>query len=373
MRVAIDLTWVRHGIVGGTEVYSKNMIDGFVNVHDPDIRYFLLAAKDNENLYSEYGRLKNFKVVVCNCISARQTSRLLWQNVKLQKTMRNIGSNICIEPMYLMPFIHDKDMHFITAIHDLQAAHYPQYFSKPRVIWMKAAWRNSANKSDYIIVSSEYSKNDIAARYHVPTEKMVINYNPVTVDVNNVADELKLKDFGVEKNKYYYMVTSLLPHKNIETVVKAIGELKRRKSPNYYPLLVSGVGGKSKNKLIEFAKQNDVSEAVSLTPFIDDDERNLLYKNCKTFLAPSLFEGFGMPPLEAMIFGAPLLSTHETCSYEVSNGIAEYVDDARDYIEWADKLDHGVKKPDKGQVEKLKEKYSKENIARTFNDVIKRI
>jgi glycosyltransferase involved in cell wall biosynthesis len=90
-------------------------------------------------------------------------------------------------------------------------------------------------------------------------------------------------------------------------------------------------------------------------------------------LAPSLFEGFGMPPIEAMFFGVPLLSTHETCSFEVSNGIAEYVDDARNPMEWADMLDKGVKIPDPGKVDELKEKYSKENTAKTYNHVIKSI
>lgn len=373
IKVAIDLTWVRHGVVGGTEVYAKNMIDGFVNVDDPDITYILLTAKDNKKLYEKYIGMPKYKVIACNCLSAKPTNRLLWQNTKLQKMIKNFGANIVIEPMYLMPFIKNKDIHFITAIHDLQAAHYPQYFSKARVLWMKTAWENAANKSDVIIVSSEYSKKDIASRYDVPMEKMVINYNPVAVDVSNVAGESKLKDFGVEKNKYYYMVTSLLPHKNIETVVKVIGELKRRGSKSFYPLVVSGVGGKSKAILIELAKENNVADAVILTPFINDSERNLLYKNCKTFLAPSLFEGFGMPPLEAMIFGVPLLSTHETCSYEVSNGIAEYVENAKDPMEWADKLDKGVNLPDQDKVAELKEKYSKENIAKTFNHVIKAI
>ncbi len=373
IKVAIDLTWVRHGIVGGTEVYAKNMIDGFVNVDDHEIEYCLLTAKDNHYLYEEYIGKKNFTIEICNCLSADPKNRLLWQNIALQKKAKSVGAYIVIEPMYLMPFIHDKKMHFITVIHDLQAAHYPEYFSKPRVMWMKAAWKNATRKSDVIIVLSEYSKNDIAARYHVPFSRMVINYNPVTVDKENIASESKLHDFGVEKGKYYYMVSSLLPHKNIETVVRAVGELKRRQSPHFYPLVVSGVGGKSKDTLISLARENNVEDSVLLTPFIDDSERNLLYKSCKTFLAPSLFEGFGMPPIEAMFFGVPLLSTHETCSFEVSNGIAEYVDDARNPMEWADMLDKGVKIPDPGKVDELKEKYSKENTAKTYNHVIKSI
>lgn len=373
LKVAIDLTWVRHGIVGGTEVYAKNMIDGFVKVNDPEILFFLLTAKDNKYLYEEYVGMQRYEVVVCNCLSADPKNRLLWQNIKLQKTLKYLDINICIEPIYLMPFFRDKKIHFITTIHDLQAAHYPEYFSKLRVLWMKAAWRNATKNSDIIIVSSEYSKQDIASLYNVPFEKMVINYNPVDVDEHNIADESRLQAFGVKSQNYYYMVSSLLPHKNIETIVRAIAELKRRKSDKYFPLLISGVGGKSRKTLLEVARMNNVSEAVILTPFIKDSERNLLYKNCKTFLAPSLFEGFGMPPLEAMILGAPLLSTYETCSYEVSNGIAEYVENAKDPMEWADRLEKGVKVPNPKDVAELKEKYSKEKIARTFNQVIKKI
>lgn len=372
-KVAIDLTWLRHEIVGGAEPYINNLLDGFVSVADSEIEYYLLISRNNYPLYKKYSDLTNFNLIICNKDSNKRILRVLWQNFRMCSMLKKQGIDICIEPVYLKPFTSNKGIRFITTVHDLQAAHYPEYFSKFRVAWMWRGWINSVKTSDYIIVTSEDAKRDIESLLNADPRKLVINYDPVTIDVNNYASPDELVQFGIKKYKYYYMVTSLLPHKNIETIIKALGRLKRMNSVNYYPLVISGVGGKSKEAILKLAADNRVEDNVIITPFIDDYHRNMLYKFCKTYLAPSLFEGFGLPPIEAMIMGAPLLSTYETCSYEISNGLAEYVDDARDPEEWASRLNVGVNCPDYNKVLELKDKYSKENVASIFNKLIKNI
>ena len=372
-KVAVDLTWIRHGIVGGTESYTMNLLDGFVSVADPDIEYIFITSRDNEKYLERFKGINNITIYVGSFDAAKRAWRILWQNTRLNPVIRKLGAGVCIEPIYLKPFLPSPKIKYITTIHDLQAAHYPEFFSKPFVLWMKIGWWNAVHSSDRVIVISEFVKKDILSRYRVDEKKLVLNYDPITIYEENVAPYEKLKEWGAKEKGYYYMVSSLLPHKNIETVIRALGILKKRGSKAYIPLIISGVGGKSKGALLALADESDVRENVFMTPFISEEERNLLYKYCKTYLAPSLFEGFGMPPIEAMIMGAPLLSTYETCSYEVSEGIAEYVDDARDPVQWADKLEQGVRQPDRQRVMDLKEKYSKESIAKVFNSTVKEL
>ena len=373
IKVAIDLSWIRHGIVGGTEAYAMNLLDGFVSLADPEIEYLVIISKENENLFQKYKEIKGFSVFTGNFPSSNRILRVLWQNTRLNSILMNHKVAVCIEPVYLKPFFVSKKTKYITTVHDLQAAHYPEFFSRLFVLWMKIGWKNAIKTSQRIMVTSEYVKKDILARYNVEERQLVLNYDPVTVYKENIASSDNLSKYGVKENEYYYMVSSLLPHKNIDTVIKALGILKETNSRAFFPLVISGVGGKSKSKLFEIARECGVEENVIITPFIDEEERNLLYKCCRTYLAPSLFEGFGLPPIEAMIMGAPLLSTYETCSFEVSEGIAEYVRNAKDPSEWADKLDKGVKQPDEISVLRLKEKYSKESVARIFNTTIKEI
>jgi len=373
IKVAIDLTWVRHAIVGGTESYVTNLLDGFGSIHAEGIRFFLLVTRDNQEVFSRFSAYENMELLCCPVESASRLRRVLWQNFCMGRMLKRHGIRICVEPVYLKPFLISRKIRFITTVHDLQAAHYPEYFSKLRVLWMKFSWWHAISTSEKIIVTSEYVKQDILSRYAVSPDKLCINYDPVTVDKNDIAPMERLKDFGAEAGQYYYIVASLLPHKNIDTLVRMLGRLKKTNSPALAPLIVSGVGGKHKETLLAMAREQGVEDIVSLTPFISVAERNLLYQNCKAYLFPSLFEGFGMTPIEAMILGAPVLATKETCTYETTGGIAVYVDEARNEEQWCAALEKGVSAPAYSDVQALVAHYTKESVASRFIPLIKEL
>ena len=129
------------------------------------------------------------------------------------------------------------------------------------------------------------------------------------------------------KKKYYYTVSSLFLHKNLKTIILAIAELKKRKSNAFYPLIISGISGVKRDHLDDIIEYNKLKDDIIFTAFIKDSERNMLYKNCRAFIFPSIFEGFGMPPLEAASFNTPVLTTRCTSIEEVTGGLLNYVDD----------------------------------------------
>lgn len=373
IKVAIDLTWVRHGIVGGTEAYATNLVDGFATICPTDIQFYLLTAKDQGDLFVRFSHEPNMEILECPTTSASRTKRTLWQNFAMSELLRKNEISICIEPVYQKPPLASKKIHFITTVHDLQAAHYPEYFSKVRCIWMKFGWKSAISTSDYIIVTSEFVRQDILSRYRVSEDKLVINYDPVTIDTSDVAPMERLQELGATAGEYYYIVTSLLPHKNVDTVIRALGKLKAKNSPAFRKLIVSGVGGKSRESLLSLAEENGIGQDILLTPFISVAERNLLYQNCKTYLFPSLFEGFGMTPIEAMLSGVPVLSSKESCTYETTGGILTYVENAKDADEWAAALEKGVCAPPRKAVETLVAAYSKESVASRYLPLIRRL
>lgn len=373
IKTAIDLTWVRHAIVGGTEPYVTNLLDGFASVKPEGIYFYLLVSPSNREVFSRFSACENMELVVCPVRSSSRVRRVLWQNFCMGALLKKLGVRVCIEPVYLKPFLISREIRFITVIHDLQALHYPEYFNKIRVLWMKFSWRHAVYASSKIIVTSEFVRQDILSRYRIPPEKLCINYDPVLVDKTDIAPLERLKEFGVEPNGYYYMVASLLPHKNIDTAIKALALLKENMSPALAPLLISGVGGKSKSGLLNLAKQHGVEDIVRMTPYISVSERNLLYQNCKAYLFPSLFEGFGLTPIEAMILGAPVIATKESCTYETTGGIAVYVDEARNPEQWRDAIENRIQAPPYSDVEALAAKYSKESVASRFVPLIREL
>ncbi len=373
IKAAIDMTWIRHEKVGGTEIYTKNLVEGFASVKEPVIIYYLLVSDNHYDIFSKYNKYQNIKVIRCKTDSANKADRVLWQNLCLSRTLQKRGISICIEPVYLKPFIHAKGIRFITAIHDFQAAHYPQYFNPARVFWMKTAWEHAVRTSEKIVVTSEFVKEDLLSRYQACGDKIAVNYDPVTIDKNELAPEKCLEHYGAVKGNYYYMCASMLPHENIETILKALGRLRKFHSDAFFPLFISGIGGKREALIKQEAYKNGIADKLHLLPFVPDGERNLFYKYCRAFLAPSLFEGFGMPPVEAMIMGAPVITTMETCSYEITGGLAVYVQEAKNVSQWCRVLEGCPKLPDDAKVQQLADKYSKENVAACYNRLIKEI
>lgn len=142
-----------------------------------------------------------------------------------------------------------------------------------------------------------------SAGWPLSTHQRPLGGAKCNIDVNACANISALQKYGVKRKQFYYTVSSFLPHKNLAVLIYALKRLKDANSSGFLPLLVSGVGGGQEKELRALVKQCGLDGMVRLTGFVGNDVRNLFYRECKAFLFPSIFEGFGMPPVEAMAFG----------------------------------------------------------------------
>lgn len=372
-KIAIDLTWVRHKKVGGTESCIRNLLNGFSQINTNDLLFILLVTKDNYYSFKLYSQFSCFEIYKCNVESSSQIKRVIWQNTKMGKLLKSLNINVCLEPVYGKPVFGVRKIEFITIIHDLQAKHYPQYFNILRITWMKFSWKNAIKSSKKIIAISEFVKKDILLSYKIPKDRVSVIYDAVLIDRTKCLDIRNLDKYGIKKNEYYYTVSSLFLHKNIKTVILAIAELKKRNSKLFFPLVVSGIGGKKKKALEELIYENGLQNDIIFTEFVSDSERNMLYKNCKVFLFSSIFEGFGMPPIEAMLLEVPVLTTKCTSLEEVTGGLVNYVDNPLDYIEWANRLESNLSIPTSESVNMLMKKYESDEIAEQYVKLLKEV
>lgn len=362
MKIGIDLLWVKPNKSGGIESYIRNLLDGFLELEDEN-EYVLIMAKDNYHTFKKYFKDKRFKEIICNISANNVKKRILWQNLFLSKVLKENDIKICFEPVYSKPLINDKKIKYITTIHDLQALHYPQYFSKIKYYWLKYCWKRTINTSVKIVAISNFVKEDIINRYIIDPKKIKVIYNPIVIE-DDICDFNKLKyKFGVEEKKYFYTVSQLLPHKNLEVLIEVFKKIKENNLSIPCKLLISGVSGKSQDKIIELIKRYKMEEEIVLTGYVSNSERNALYKYCSAFLFPSVFEGFGMPPIEAMILGVPVITTKCASIYEVTQGKAIYVEDPYDVNEWI----NCINKLDDFKINEIDfSKYDKKNIARQY-------
>jgi len=331
--IAVDLLWLRPKQVGGTEFYIRNLLDGFLRLEEP-FHFYLLVSEDNRDTFLQYARDPRIELLETKVVSANIAGRILWQFFCQNRFLRKHGIRKCFTPVYCRTLVNGG-VTYVNVIHDLQAAHYPQYHPFHEIAYTKLCWWLDVRLSKHIVAISEWVRQDVRSRYRVKADRITTIYNPITVDPDEVTPLRQLEEkYNIRDKEYYYTVSQLIPHKNLHTVIEVMRQIKERQIDLPHRLLISGVNGESREQLLRQIREKGLAEEVTLTGFVETAERNALYKHCRAFLFPSVFEGFGMPPIEAMLFGSMVITTDKTCIPEVTQGKANYVKDPYDVQEW---------------------------------------
>ena len=213
---------------------------------------------------------------------------------------------------------------YVTTVHDLTHIIFPQFLGqKIKGIYAKFLMNQALKRASHIFTVSENSKRDIQEYYNIPNEKISITYDAVDssfrvkdkASINYLYDKYNIP----REKKLILYVGNLKPHKNLNTLLKALGRLDR-KDVN---LLLVGKSFKSVD-LCEQEKQMGIDSMVIHTGIVCKEELIDLYNLADLFVFPSLYEGFGIPPLEAMACGTPVIAANNSSIPEICGDAALY-------------------------------------------------
>lgn len=363
MRIGIDLLWVRHRVNGGTESFIRNLMHGFGKYGAND-EFVLFLSEDNILSFGEYRKYKNFEFKECKICSANRFKRTIWERININREIKLNRLDVFFSPIYSIP--GKLNIPTVAVIHDLQAIHFPEYFSWARNQYMYYNWSYTCKNADLIISISDYCRKDIISHYNINPDKIKTIYNPI---IGKSTEEF-ITDiytrFDVKKGRYYYAVSSTAKHKNLMTLLKAFTEIVKDDSKE--KMLITGVKGNVANDIHEYIKKMRIGENVLFTGFVTNEERDALYTGARLFVYPSIFEGFGMPPIEAMLSHVPVLTTRCTSLEEVTMGKCNYVDNPYCPKEWKDKMIGKLTVPTEDDLNSIRKRYSLERIAAMYID-----
>jgi len=203
----------------------------------------------------------------------------------------------------------------IITLHDLTPLIFPKYFPIQARIYMRFLIKQSIKKTAHIITISEHTKLDLLKRFSCPPEKISVIKNGFGQTFNKRDNSIRksdlLKSFGINKN-YFLYAGNLKPHKNIIPLIRAFSMID-----SAHQLVLAGAGGAYEKEIRKVIKSLKLDKRVILTGFLENENLQLIYNSALSFIFPSLHEGFGLPPLEAMQTGLPVISSNSSSLPEV--------------------------------------------------------
>ncbi len=209
----------------------------------------------------------------------------------------------------------------IIVVHDLAFLYFPEYIQAKNLAYLKRFLPKSVKRAAYIITVSENSKKDIIKHYKVPSEKIVVIPNAIDpgifkpankTEINHVKEKYRLP------KKYIHFHGNIEPRKNIQGLLSAY-ELLPSKLKTEYSLVLSGGKGWNDDQIhSQIAKLKKTGHEIVLTGYVDnEDGLAAIYSGASLFVYPSFYEGFGIPPLEAMACGIPVITSNASSLPEV--------------------------------------------------------
>lgn len=231
----------------------------------------------------------------------------------------------------------------VVTIHDLSYLYFPTEFLKKDLFQLKNWTEYALKNSKHIIAVSKTTKKDIVHEYGIPDEKISVIYNGYTNPIHAPAPH-KHK----VQHPYFLYIGTVQPRKNLTTLITAF--TKFYETHKEYQLIIAGKKGWLYESIFEHVEKLEMKQSILFPGFVSDEEKDDLYKNASAFILPSLYEGFGIPILEAMAHGCPVVSSFSSSLPEIGGEACLYFD-PRNSDDLVDKMNSII--TDKELVKKL--------------------
>jgi glycosyltransferase involved in cell wall biosynthesis len=260
----------------------------------------------------------------------------LWYDIKVPLTLRKIKADVFVSPDGFC------SLNTLTpqclVVHDLGFLHHPQAYKASHIRFYKRNTPKFINKAQTVVTVSKFSKEGIIRHYKTDPSKISVIYNGVREIFRPLSAEQKdaVKDKYTEGKEYFVYVGAIQPRKNLVNLLKAFSIFKKRLQSSM-KLVIAGRLAWKNEEFLQLMNTYKYKAEVVLTGYLPEDELALVMASAYALVYPSVFEGFGVPVVEAMKCGVPVLTSENTAMQEAGGEAALYFA-AVDHMDIADKM-----------------------------------
>ncbi len=301
----------------GIHIYTRNLIEALLRL-DKHNQYFLVRPLAKGDLPPATEIVKPIYP-----IPGHQSLRLFWD---IPRTLARQQMDVVIEPAHFGPFNLPRRIRRVTIIHDLTTVKMPGMHVFHSQMLQRIFLPGILRRADRILVNSEYTRADLIQYAPSTAQKTDVIYAGKEAMFSPKSDKNGLKELGISGD-YFLYVGTLEPRKNLSTLLKAYKDFRQKSQKNTQLVLV-GKKGWHTDELLQEYKNHPFKTDILLTGYVQRSLLPKLMSNALALVYPSLYEGFGLPVLEAMACGAPVIVADNTSLREIT-GAAGLMFDAQ--------------------------------------------
>lgn len=318
MHIAIDCRFVRHSGIGR---YITELVPRLVP-HDEHRFTLIVSKKEWDQGFVETCTRPNVQMTICNAsmYSIRE---------QVEMPMRIPACDIFWSPHYNVPLLPIRAKKKLVTIHDVLHLAMRKEFFLPKRLYAKLFLYAATHFFDKVLTVSEFSKQEILRFEDIDPKKITVIYpaagsdfikkHPTDEEVRSVCEKYRLT------RPYFLYVGNIKPHKNLSRLLEAYQLFLQTACPGILPSLVL-VGRKDTYSPVVASLSEETRSHIRFTGYVEDADLPAVYRGASLFLFPSLYEGFGIPPLEAMAQGVPVLASNAASIPEICGDVADYFD-----------------------------------------------
>lgn len=325
MRIGIDLSAaVTQG--GGIGRYTRELVQALVQI-DTVNQYRFFSSKQPQPLLVPGAIPKGENIQYRQSPLTDHWHYRLWYRLRLPLPVQLLTGKIDLfhSPDFVLPPLLPKVPSLLT-VHDLSFLHFPETFPPTLVAYLQRVVPWSIKRADHIVADSEATKRDLTHLWQVPVEKITVLLSGVNPKFQPVSHTAVLKTmrqkYDIGDTPYLLSVGTIQPRKNYKFLIQAFKPVAEKFPHN---LIISGGKGWLYDEMIAEIEAQQLQGRVKFIGFVEDSDLPALYSDADLFLFPSLYEGFGLPLLEAMGCGTPVLSSNASSLPEVGQNTAVYL------------------------------------------------